>query len=74
MAIAALANAAIGTVTGGGLPLAGQKAGQLAAGVGRRQRAARTAGAAPRRPGAQEVLIPRACQRFRRFPDHGRLR
>jgi hypothetical protein len=58
MAIAALASAAIGTVTGGGLPLAGQKAGQLAAGTGRRQRAARTAGAAPRRPGVQEVLIP----------------
>ena len=54
MATAALTSAAIGTVTGRGLPLAGQAAGnwppereldpgQIRADTGRRQRAAKTA-------------------------------
>ena len=85
MATAALMTAAIGTVTGSGLPLAGQAAGQLVAGAraghgpdprGYRPQATRgedgqrTATPA-RRAGGPD---PRAGRRFRRFPDRRRFR
>jgi hypothetical protein len=68
MATVAMTSAAIGTVAGASCRWLGRRRGsqspgreldmdQIRADTGRRQRAVRTAGAQPRRPGALEVLI-----------------